>query len=235
MGGHSAGGSRNGTRVLLSRKGGRLEIWARLGSNQRPLPCEGSALPLSYAPCAPIIGRQNTGVESLRGKLLIASPALPDWFRRTVILIVEHTEEGAFGLVLNRRSETTVADAVPVLEGLAGPDEPVHIGGPVQQEGVVALGEFPDPGLSPKPVVGDVGLVDLDHPPEGLERVRVFAGHAGWGEGQLDGELEAEAWIVAEAEPGDAFSDGDLWADALRRQGGEYELLARMPADPSMN
>jgi putative transcriptional regulator len=174
-------------------------------------------------------------VDSLRGKLLIASPALPDWFRRTVILLVEHAEEGAFGLVLNRPSETVVADAVPVLAGIADPSEPVHIGGPVQPDGVVALGEFSDPDLSPKLVVGDVGLVDLDDPPDGLARIRLFAGHAGWGEGQLDGELEAEAWIVAEPDPEDAFSDGDLWAEALRRQGGKYELLARMPPDPSMN
>jgi putative transcriptional regulator len=174
-------------------------------------------------------------VESLRGKLLIASPALPDWFRRTVILVVEHAEEGAFGLVLNRPSETTVGEAVPVLADVAGADEPVHIGGPVQPDGVVALGEFPDPELSPKLVVGDVGLVDLEHPPDGLTRIRLFAGHAGWGEDQLDGELESESWIVAEPDSDDPFSDGDLWAEALRRQGGELALLARMPVDPSMN
>lgn len=174
-------------------------------------------------------------MDSVRGKLLIASPALPDWFRRTVILVVEHTEDGAFGLVLNRPSETTVDEAVPVLAGIAGADDRVHIGGPVQPDGVVALGEFADPELSPNLVVGDVGLVDLDDPPEGLARIRLFAGHAGWGEGQLDGELEAEAWIVADPEPDDAFSDGDLWSESLRRQGGEYQLLARMPADPSLN
>jgi len=175
------------------------------------------------------------GVDSVRGKLLIASPVLEDWFRRTVILVVEHADEGAFGLVLNRRSEATVGEAVPVLAPVAGEDARVHLGGPVQPDGVVALGEFADPEASPKLVVGDVGLVDLDDPPEGLGRIRLFAGHAGWGEGQLDGELEAEAWIVAEPEPDDAFSDGDLWADALRRKGGQYELLARMPADPSVN
>lgn len=174
-------------------------------------------------------------VDSIRGRLLIASPALEDWFRRTVILVVEHADEGAFGLVLNRRSETTVGEAVPVLAPVAGEDAAIHLGGPVQPDGVVALGEFADPETSPKIVVGDVGLVDLDDPPPGLGRIRLFAGHAGWGEGQLDGELEAEAWIVADPKPDDAFSDGDLWADALRRLGGQYELLARMPVDPSVN
>ncbi len=174
-------------------------------------------------------------MDSVRGKLLIASPSLGDWFHRTVILMVEHAEVGAFGLVLNRSSETTVDEAVPVLADVAGYDEPVHIGGPVQPDGVVALGEFAEPDLSPKLVVGDVGLVDLEDPPDGLARIRLFAGHAGWGEGQLEGELEAEAWIVAKPEPDDPFSDGDLWAEALRRQGGRYELLSRMPADPSVN
>jgi putative transcriptional regulator len=174
-------------------------------------------------------------VESLSGKLLIASPALPDWFSRSVILIVEHADEGAFGLVLNRPSDTTVEEAVPQLADVAGFGEPVHIGGPVQPDGVVALGEFSEPTLSPKLVIGDVGLVDLEDPPDALERIRLFAGHSGWGEGQLDEEMDAESWIVAEPEPGDAFGDGDLWADALRRQGGKYELLARMPADPSVN
>jgi putative transcriptional regulator len=174
-------------------------------------------------------------VESLRGKLLIASPAMPDWFHRTVILMVEHAEEGAFGLVLNRPSEATVGEAVPRLADVAGADQTIHIGGPVQAEGVVALGEFSEPELSPKLVIENVGLVDLEDPPSGLGRIRLFAGHAGWGEGQLDGEMEAESWIVSEPTPDDPFSEGDLWADALRRMGGQYELLARMPADPSVN
>ncbi len=174
-------------------------------------------------------------MESVRGKLLVASPALPDWFQRTVILIVEHADEGAFGLVLNRPSETTVGDAVPVLAEVADSGQPVYIGGPVQEDGVVALAEFADPDASPRIVVGDVGLVNLDDPPGGLERIRLFAGHAGWGAGQLDGELEEEAWILTEPEPDDAFSEGDLWAQVLRRMGGQYELLARMPPDPSVN
>ena len=173
--------------------------------------------------------------DSLRGKLLLASPSLTDWFHRAVILMVEHAEVGAFGLVLNRPSESTVSEAVPVLADVAGSDEVIHVGGPVQPDGVVALGDFSEPDLSPKIVIGDVGLVDLEDPPTGLGRIRLFAGHAGWGEGQLEGEMEAETWIVADPQPDDVFSDGDLWAEVLRRMGGKYELLARMPADPSVN
>jgi putative transcriptional regulator len=173
-------------------------------------------------------------VESLRGKLLIAAPSLFDFFRRTVILMVEHTEEGAFGLVLNRDSETTVGEAVPELAEVAGGEEPVRIGGPVGPESVVVLGEFEDPEDSPKLVVGDLGVVD---PEDGaaLRRARVYAGHSGWGPGQLEEELERDAWLVETASPEDPFSGADIWSLALQRRGGEYALIATMPEDPSLN
>jgi putative transcriptional regulator len=174
------------------------------------------------------------GVESLRGKLLIAAPSLFDFFRRSVVLMVEHTEEGAFGVVLNRIAEATVADAVPELAELAGAEEHVRIGGPVGTDAVVVLGEFDDPSESPKQIAGPVGLVD----PEAIadvRRARVYAGHAGWGEGQLESELEREAWLVQEVDPEDPFREEDLWPLALQRRGGEYALLATMPEDPSLN
>jgi len=172
--------------------------------------------------------------ESLRGKLLIAAPSLFDFFRRTVILMVEHTEEGAFGAVLNRASESTVGEAVPALSDLAGPDGPVHIGGPVATDSVVVLGEFEDPEDSPKPVVGDLGVVDPEEA-TAVRRVRIYAGHAGWGPGQLEGELESEAWLIEPASAEDPFRDDDLWSAALQRRGGEYALIATMPDDPSLN
>ena len=172
--------------------------------------------------------------ESLNGKLLIASPSMPDYFHRTVTLVVEHSEQGAFGLVLNRPSETTVGEASPELAELIGDGHRIHVGGPVQPNAVTAVGEHPDPAEATKLIVGSVGMVDLDNPPE-LLRVRIFAGYAGWAAGQLDGELEQEAWIVEDAHPDDPFRDGDLWAEVLSRKGGEYALLARMPADPSVN
>src|SRR5437899_2539785 len=97
--------------------------------------------------------------ESLRGQLLIASPGLYDYFRRTVILMIEHTEEGAFGVILNRPTEATVSETVPALASIAGEADSVWLGGPVGEESVVALGEFADPAESAKLVVGDVGLI----------------------------------------------------------------------------
>lgn len=168
------------------------------------------------------------------GKLLIASPALSDFFERAVVLLIEHNEEGAMGLVLNRPSETTVAEAVPSLSDLGEDGEMVRVGGPVAQNSVVALGEFADPDESSRLVTGDVGVIDPERS-ESILRLRVYAGHAGWGPEQLEAELEQEAWVVADPDPEDPFHEGDLWAESLARMGGKYALLSTMPADPSLN
>jgi putative transcriptional regulator len=173
--------------------------------------------------------------ESLRGQLLIAAPSLFDYFRRTVVLVLEHTPEGAMGVVLNRESETPVSEAVPILAPFAGAEELVRIGGPVSPQSVVALGEFGEIDDAGTHVVGPLGTIDPEAGNESLRRVRVYAGYAGWGAGQLDGELEAEAWLVLPARPDDPFADGDIWSEALRRKGGSYRLMATMPSDPSLN
>jgi putative transcriptional regulator len=162
---------------------------------------------------------------SLSGQLLIAAPQLEDYFRRSVVLVLEHNDEGAMGLVLNRPTETTVADAVPDLADVAGADALVHAGGPVQPTAVLALA---DAGGVPE-------LIDADELNEDIGRVRVFAGYAGWAPGQLDSELEQEAWITLEAAPDDAFAEGDIWPELLQRKGGGYALMATMPLDPTLN
>jgi putative transcriptional regulator len=181
-------------------------------------------------------------MDSARGQLLIAGPTLLDPnFWRTVVLIVEHTDDGALGLVLNRPAETTVADAVPQLEELLDPDQPIFLGGPVAPSSVIVLARFDDPGDAALLAFGDVGVlgagVSIEEPVAGVRDGRAFIGHAGWGPGQLDGELERGDWILEPARPQDAFS-GDpekLWSAVLTRKGGSYALIARMPADPSWN
>jgi putative transcriptional regulator len=180
-------------------------------------------------------------VDSLRGKLLIASPALDDPnFARSVVLITEHGPDGAMGMVLNRPSETEVGDVLPELETIAE-QEPIFVGGPVQPDALVVLGEFADPGKAAWIVSADVGLVsadtDLEELPDAVRRGRVYAGFSGWGPGQLEGELEEDAWIIEAPLPRELFpEDPDtLWSDVLDRKGGEYALVARMPEDPSLN
>jgi putative transcriptional regulator len=179
-------------------------------------------------------------VESTRGQLLIAGPTLLDPnFQRTVVLVVEHSQEGALGLVLNRPSQTTVGEAVDELSELVDSEEPLFIGGPVQQSALIVLAEFQDAGRAAVVAFEDVGVLggeDHEDPPD-TRRGRAFAGHAGWGPGQLDGELASGDWILEPAQREDAFcgAPGELWQAVLERKGGSYALVARMPTDPSVN
>jgi putative transcriptional regulator len=179
-------------------------------------------------------------MDSARGQLLIAGPTLldPNFFR-TVVLVVEHNVEGALGLVLNRPSETTVDEADPQLDELVDPAEELFIGGPVQPSSVIVLAQFEDPGDAALISFDDVGVLraGLEDPIAGVRNGRAFVGHAGWGPGQLDGELERGDWILEPAKLQDAFTANPqgLWAEVLTRKGGSYALVARMPPDPSMN
>jgi putative transcriptional regulator len=180
--------------------------------------------------------------DSTRGQLLVAGPGLLDPnFRRTVVLVVEHSEDGALGLVLNRPSDTTVSEAVPQLEELVELDERLFIGGPVERSAVIVLAEFEDAARAALIAFEDVGVLSTGSSPEvaiaGVRRGRAFVGHSGWGPGQLDSELERGDWILEPAQREDAFSASalDLWTTVLTRKGGSYALVARMPADPSVN
>jgi len=174
--------------------------------------------------------------ETLRGQLLVAAPVLSDPnFHRTVVLIAEHGDEGAMGLVLNRPTDTSVGDALPELSPIAGEEEPVFVGGPVSTGSVLAVAELDDPDDASELLFGAVGFVQEPDIP--VLRGRVFVGYAGWSAGQLESELEEESWLVLPAEPDDLFSDDPdgLWSAVLRRQGGPYALLSLMPPDPSLN
>src|SRR3954449_3875643 len=130
-------------------------------------------------------------MDSLRGKLILAGPTLLDPnFRRTVVLIAEHTEEGAMGLVLNRPSTATVSDAVPDLDWLAGGDARVYVGGPVAPNGVIVLAEWDEPQRAAVLVEDDLGFVpgeseDREGLLSAVRRARVFAAPAGWGPRRL--------------------------------------------------
>jgi len=179
-------------------------------------------------------------VTSLQGKLLVSSPALVDPnFRKTVVLIAHHDEDGAMGLVLSRPSDVLAVDAVPILDGLPGAETPVFVGGPVQPEAFMVLAEFDDVDQAAAPIIGGLGFMPADAEPEDLEikRLRLFAGYSGWGEGQLEAELAEDSWIVVDAIPDDAFADDpdELWRAVLHRKGGAFSLMENMPFDPGLN
>ena len=180
-------------------------------------------------------------MESLRGQLLIAGASLVDPnFRRTVVLVGEHNEDGALGVVLNRPAPVPVREVVPPLGSLVAEDEQIFIGGPVQPQGAVVLAEFQEPDQASLLVFGSIGFLlgDVEHDDlAGLRRARVFAGYAGWGPGQLEQEMKESSWIAEPALPDDVFAPrpAQLWSDVLRRKGSSYRLLSLMPEDPSLN
>ena len=184
--------------------------------------------------------------SSLTGRLIVATPDLEDPnFRRAVVLLLEHGREGAVGVVLDRPLDLTVAEALPTWSDYAAAPPVLFAGGPVEQDAAIALGRLRHPCVDPAPfgrsVAGDLVTVDLDAaPPEAeglLVALRVYAGYAGWGPGQLDAEVATGSWFVLEAEPGDAWSDHPegLWRSVLRRQPGALAMFAGFPDDPTHN
>lgn len=181
-------------------------------------------------------------METLEGQLLIASPALHDEnFVRTVVAVAHHDDDGALGIVLNRPSATTVAEAVPELHDVLAPGQLVHFGGPVHHDAIVVLAEFRDPSDAAYLVSDRIGLVSDRMGIGGLSdaagRCRVYAGYAGWGPGQLESELERDDWILDTVHADDVFAEDpdQLWSSVLERKGGNFRLLARYPEDPSLN
>lgn len=185
-------------------------------------------------------------VDGLTGQLLVASPALGDpTFMRCVILLLDHDEAGALGVVINRPTPVGVADVLPSWEPFATSPGVLFRGGPVAADSALGLATLPGVGedepLGWRRVSQGLGLVDLDTPPEiiaaEMADFRVFAGYAGWSPGQLEAELEEGAWYVVPARQRDAFSDNPdrLWRSVLRRQGGDLAFVSTYPDDPSMN
>jgi len=176
---------------------------------------------------------------SLTGRLLVAGPSLGDAnFDRTIVYLLEHSEQGALGVVVNRPSELTVGDALPLWAAVVGQPPVVFSGGPV--EAGVALGlarvrETIDcPGWSG--VDGAIGSVDLSMDPEsieaGVEIARVFVGYSGWGAGQLDGEVAGGAWLVVDAESDDLFTPAPehLWGEVMRRDSARAAMTSSNPS-----
>lgn len=178
------------------------------------------------------------------GRLLVATPVIGDPnFERTVVLLLEHGDDGAFGLVLNRPSDLDLLDLLPEWSGVATSPRVVFVGGPVEPQQAISLARADPARTGPawRPLVGDIGTLDLDRTPAevgpGLVELRVFAGYAGWGAGQLEGEIAAGAWFVVDAEPADVFAKhpDELWSQVLGRQEGVTAWFARYPDDPSSN
>ena len=175
------------------------------------------------------------------GQLLVASPLLEDPnFRRAVVLVCMHGDEGTMGVVLNRALKIPVADRLVAWSELVASPAFFFEGGPVEPNLVVALARGDRDRLSLE-IEDGFGLVDLESGPEAtpaaFERVRLFAGYAGWGADQLEAEIGEGGWFIVDAAPDDAFAEepSALWRDVLRRQRGELQMLAFYPERIELN
>jgi putative transcriptional regulator len=180
--------------------------------------------------------------DNLAGKLLVAVPQMLDPnFWRTVVLICEHSDEGAVGLIINRPSEAEVFDYLPGWTHLVAEPSVVFQGGPVEQDvaiGLVRTSPVFHSGVTS--IVEGLALMDLGSDPaeaEGVGALRVFSGYAGWEANQLEDEIASGGWFVVAGTPDDSFTDhpGDLWRKVLHRQGGKLAMYASFPPDPGLN
>lgn len=182
------------------------------------------------------------GMNTLRGRLLVATPAIEAGpFLRSVVFVLDHDHDGALGVIVNRPLESDVDDVLPDWAGLVNAPVCLFDGGPVAMDSALALGVITDVApIGWRQMAGRVGLVDLDGPlPRTGELcgLRVFAGYAGWGPEQLEGEIAEGAWLVVDAEDGDLISPlpEELWREVLRRQDDDVRFWATFPDDPSTN
>lgn len=198
------------------------------------------------------VGAASTGLTDsgtpFVGALLVATPMIEEpTFRRSVILLLDHSEEGSLGVVLNDPSNLEVDDVVPEWSDLLAPV--VAVGGPVQTDAGVAVARVASSETAALPeavrvVSGPWAVVDLDAQPESLRghiaQARLFLGYAGWGPGQLDTELATQSWWVVESHPGDLDWGGVddrrvAWRSVLMRQPNELRLAADYPDNATFN
>lgn len=186
-----------------------------------------------------------TDTGSLKGRLLVALPPLVDEnFDRTVVLMLEHGDGGALGVVLNRPGARAVDDLLSPWTSRTVEPAVFFQGGPVETESIIGVATCEAPSVGDAhwaPIVDGIGTVDLSVPPDEhdppIDQLRLFVGYAGWAPDQLEGELRAGAWIVADFDPADVFVPEPLalWRRVLRRQGGRIAWMANFPDELARN
>ena len=177
------------------------------------------------------------------GTLLIAEPFLKDPnFKRTVVFLCDHQDEGSFGFVINKEFDHTLDELLNDMEELK---LPVYYGGPVQMDTIHFLHQYPDliPG-SYEVLDGiywggdfETAVMLIRDGSIDISKIRFYIGYSGWDKGQLNDELNEKSWLTASATSKLVFhrKTEEIWKDALKELGGDYEQLANYPIDPQLN
>jgi len=179
---------------------------------------------------------------SVKGKILISnSSVVTDDFHKTVVFMVEHDASGAFGLVVNKRSNYLLKEVVLGLPPNAKSEAPMYFGGPVDQSFISILhnnGNLENRGLEVIPGVFMSRSFDLLLTLiEENSKFHIFHGYSGWGALQLESEFERKSWATHEANADIIFSEEPeiVWREALRSMGGIYKYFAEHTKDPMLN
>ena len=182
-------------------------------------------------------------IEPGPGILLIAEPFLKDPnFMRTVVFLCDHQEEGSFGFVINRTYEHTLDE---LMNDLGDLKIPVFYGGPVQMDTIHFLHQYPEQIPGSYEVLngiywgGDFELAIqlIKNGEVDTNKIRFYIGYSGWATGQLNDELKEKSWLTAEATRKLVFhkKTDEIWKDALKHLGGDYEMMINFPTDPQLN
>ena len=181
-------------------------------------------------------------IRPQQGNLLIANPHLDDPnFLRSVILLCEHNSEGSVGFVLNHKTSYTIEDIIPDFSGFKNP---IYEGGPVELNTLHYIHQYPD-------ITGAIEITnnifwggEFDEITQRIfakkiepQKIKFFLGYSGWGESQLNFEMDEKTWIITNATKNFLFSDNDedLWKMVLKSMGGEYEWIVNAPINPQLN
>lgn len=192
----------------------------------------------------PVEGFTTTTEPPAAGRLLVAAPELKDpSFAGAVVLLLDHDDDGSLGVIVNRPTAVVVSSVLPAWTASISPPEVLFEGGPVSRDSALAVARVlgDDDPVGFRRIVGDLGIIDLDTPvdvmADAIGDLRIFAGYAGWGAGQLAGELDEGSWYVVDALPRDVFGPdvSRLRQGVLRRQPGELAWLSTRPENPSQN
>ena len=182
-------------------------------------------------------------LKAKAGRLLVSEPFMQDpYFKRSVILLTEHTENGSFGLIINKPIPMYLNEAI---ENAPEFDSRLSLGGPVQKETLHYLHQLGDKIPNSTEVMDGVFWGgDFETIKDLIESgdiqpgdIRLFVGYSGWAEGQLDSEMKSKSWIVAKADKNLLFSEKseNLWASILEKMGGNYAYMVNLPEDPRLN
>jgi putative transcriptional regulator len=186
----------------------------------------------------------NQKLQPNKGKLLISEPALMDfYFGKSVVLLIEHdTDEGSFGLIVNKPVHLKLNE---VIKDFPKIDFPLFLGGPVHPDRLFYLHTLGDKVPGSLNVFGNLYWGgDIDKLIEMIELnlatpedVKFFIGYSGWDAGQLGKEMNEKSWIVTDASLKCVLTKRPekLWANTLKKLGNEYAIWANFPSDPILN